>query len=74
VMFSKITVSIAVGLALLAATVRLLASPCILSNTSSEKARQPGGFANKAFCAKSHQRTGPPVQPLAKSVSDQQMQ
>jgi hypothetical protein len=35
VIFSKITASVAVGLALCAATVRLPASPCILSNASS---------------------------------------
>jgi hypothetical protein len=71
-MFSKITVSIAVGLVLSAATVRLPASPCILSNASSPTACQPGCCANKACCETSHQRTGPPVQPFAKSGSDQQ--
>jgi len=35
VIFSKITASVAVGLALCAATARLPASPCILSNASS---------------------------------------
>ena len=71
-MFSKITVSIAVGLALSAATVRLPASPCILSNASSPTACQPGCCANKACCETSHERTRPPVQPFAKSGSDQQ--
>jgi hypothetical protein len=70
-MISKITVRIAVGLALSAATVRLPATTCILTNTSSPKACQPGCCANKACCARSHERTGPPVQPLAKSSSDQ---
>jgi hypothetical protein len=71
-MFSKSTVSIAVGLALCAATVRLAPSPCILSNTSSPAACQPDCCANKACCKTSHERTGPPVQPFAKSGSDQQ--
>jgi len=72
-MVSRITVSVAVGLALFAAAVRLPAgATCIVTNTSSEKACQPGCCANKACCATSHERTGPPVQPLAKSPSDQQ--
>jgi hypothetical protein len=72
-MFSKITVALAVGLALLTATVRLpAAAPCFVTNTPSEKACEPGCCANKTCCATSHERTGPPVQPLAKSGSDQQ--
>jgi hypothetical protein len=72
VMFSKVTVSVAVGLALFAATVRLPATPCFVTNTPSEKACQPGCCANKTCCATSHERTGPAVQPLAKSSPDQQ--
>ena len=72
VMVGKITVSLAVGLALFAVTVRLPAAPCIVANTPSPKACQPGSCANKACCATSHERTGPPVQPLAKSSLDQQ--
>jgi|SRR4029077_3179013 len=71
-MFSKITVSGAVTLALCAATLRLPAAPCIVTNTPSPEACQPGSCANKACCATSHERTGPPVQPLAKLSSDQQ--
>ena len=70
VMFSKVTVSVAVGLALFAATVRLPATPCFVTNTPSEKACQPGCCANKTCCATSHERTGPAVQPLAKSSPD----
>ena len=69
---SKIVISVAVGLALFGATVRLPATPCFVTNTPSEKACEPGCCANKACCATSHQRTEPPVQPLAKSPSDQQ--
>jgi hypothetical protein len=71
-MFSKVTVSVAVGLALCAATLRLPAAPCIVTNTPSPEACQPGCCANKACCATSHKRTSPPVQPLAKLSSDQQ--
>jgi hypothetical protein len=71
-MFSKITVSVAVALALCAATLRLPAAPCIVTNTPSPEACQPGCCANKACCATSHQRTGPPAQPVAKLSSDQQ--
>jgi hypothetical protein len=71
-MLSKITVSVAVGLALFSAAVRLPASPCMITNTPSEKTCQPGCCANKACCETSHERTGPPVQPVAKSGADQQ--
>src|SRR4030095_14676553 len=71
-MFSKITVSVAVGLALCAATLRLPVMSCILSNASSPVACQPGCCANKACCKTYHQRPGPPVQPFAKSGLDQQ--
>src|SRR4029450_11646395 len=71
-MFSKVTMSVAVGLALCAATLRLPVMSCILSNASSPVACQPGCCANKTCCATSHERTGPPVQPFAKSGLDQQ--
>jgi hypothetical protein len=72
VMLSKVPVSVAVGLALFTATVRLPAAPCMVTNTPSQKACQPGCCANKACCETSHERTGPPVQPLTKSGADQQ--
>jgi hypothetical protein len=72
VMFGKLTVSLAVGLALFAVTVRLPLTPCVVANTPSQEACQPGSCANKACCATSHERTGPPVKPLAKSSPDQQ--
>jgi hypothetical protein len=71
-MFGKITVAVAVVLALFAATVRLPATPCLVTNTPNEEACQPDCCANKACCATSHDRTGPPVQPVAKSNPDQQ--
>jgi hypothetical protein len=71
-MLRRVTVGFVVGAALFAATVRLPATPCIVTNTPGPKACQPGCCANKACCATSHERTGPPVQPLAKSGLDQQ--
>jgi len=70
-MIGKVTVSVAVGLALFVATVRLPAVPCMITNTPSEKACQPGCCPNKTCCETSHQRTGPPVQPLSKSGAEQ---
>ena len=71
-MLRRVTVGLVVVAALFLATVRLPAAPCIVTNTPGPKACQPGCCANKACCATSHQRTGPPVQPLAKSGLDQQ--
>jgi hypothetical protein len=71
-MFSKVTVAVAVGLALCAATVQLPATPCVLSNAAGPVACKPGCCSNKACCQTSHERTGPPSQPFAKSGLDQQ--
>jgi hypothetical protein len=71
-MLRRVTVGLVVVAALFSATVRLPAAPCIVTNTPGPKACQPGCCANKACCATSHERTGPPVQPLAKSGLDQQ--
>jgi hypothetical protein len=72
VMLRRVTVSLAIVAALFSASVRLPAAPCIVTNTPGPKACQPGCCANKACCTTSHQRTGPPAQPLAKSGLDQQ--
>jgi hypothetical protein len=71
-MIRNVIVSAGIGLALFSASVRLPAAPCVVTNTPSPKACQPGCCANKTCCATSHERTGPPVQPSAKSSSDQQ--
>src|SRR2546423_916266 len=71
-MRAKVMVSVAIAATLFSATVRLPAAPCILTNTPGEEACEPGCCANKSCCATSHKRTGAPVQPLAKSSSDQQ--
>src|ERR1700730_2931689 len=72
VMAGKISVSVMLATALILGAVRLPTAPCILANAPSEKACTPGCCANKSCCETSHQRTGRPVQPLAKSSSDQQ--
>jgi hypothetical protein len=71
-MLSKISVSVMVATALFGASMRLPAASCILSNAPSEKACKPGCCANKTCCKTSQKNTAPPVQPLAKSGSDQQ--
>ena len=72
VMLAKAAVSVAVGLSLCAATLRLPTVSCVLSNSSSPVACKPGCCANKACCETSHERTAAPVQPFAKSGLDQQ--
>ena len=64
--------SLAVGFALVAATVQLPAVTCIGGDTSSKKACKPGCCSNMACCETSQKRTGPPVQPLARPGLDQQ--
>ena len=71
-MLRTMIVSIAGVIALFGATVRLPASPCVITNTASEKPCAPGCCANKKCCATSHQRTGSAAQPFAKATSDQQ--
>jgi hypothetical protein len=69
---SKIGISVAVGFALFAATIRLPATPCFVTNTPSPKTCEPDCCANKTCCLTSHERTGPAGQPFTKSPSDQQ--
>src|SRR4029077_5635096 len=71
-MFRKVAVGFVVLAALFSASVRVPSAPCIVTNTPGPKACQPGWCANKACCRTSHERTGPPFQPLAKSGLDQQ--
>jgi len=71
-MLREIMASVTMGLALFSASVRLPAATCILSNTSSPKACQMGCCANKACCKTAQERTGLPVQPLAKADAAQQ--
>src|SRR4051812_27180981 len=71
-MIRKIMVSVAVGFALFAATVRLPVATWILENTSSPKACPMGCCANKTCCETSQERPGQPAQPLAKAGDAQQ--
>ena len=72
-MLSRIIISVSLVAALfIAVPLRLSARSCIASNPSSEQACQSNCCANKACCEMSHERTGSPVQPLAKSGADQQ--
>jgi hypothetical protein len=71
-MVSKIATSIILAAALLGASTQLPAASCIVSNAPAEKACTPACCSNTTCCETSHERTGPPVQPLAKSGSDQQ--
>ena len=71
-MIRRMTVFVAIAVALFTATVRLPATPCIITNTPSEKPCVPGCCSNKACCATTHQRTGPPAQPLAKTTFDEE--
>jgi hypothetical protein len=72
-MIGRITTSLAMMTVLLVATIRLPASPCVVTNTASDKPCRMGCCANKTCCATSHKRTGAPNQPAAKSSVDQQI-
>ena len=71
-MAGRIALSLLLAVTIVLAPVGLSARPCVVINTPSEKACAPACCANKTCCETSHQRTGSPVQPLAKSASDQQ--
>jgi len=71
-MLSKISISVVLAAAMFVNATRLPATPCVLSNIPSEKACAPACCANKTCCETSHRNTASPVQPLAKSGSDQQ--
>jgi hypothetical protein len=70
-MLSRIIISVALAMALVAAPTRVSARSCILVNAPTQKACQLACCANKTCCKTSHKNTSPPAQPLAKSGSDQ---
>jgi hypothetical protein len=72
-MLNRIMISVAVGVALVAAPVASAARSCILVNAATQKACQPPCCANKTCCAASPKNTAPPSQPLAKADSGQQV-
>lgn len=71
-MFGKNSAAVMLVVALVIGAVRLPAAPCILSNAPTEKACAMDCCKNKSCCETSHQRTGLPVQPLAKAGSSHQ--
>ena len=71
-MFSRIGMSAVLGIALFVAPAQPSAASCILINAPSEKACNAACCANKTCCETSQKNTAPPVQPLAKSGSNQQ--
>jgi hypothetical protein len=72
-MLSRIVISLAMAVALVAAPVVSTARSCILVNAASQKACQPSCCANKTCCATSSKNTAPSSQPLAKADSGQQL-
>ena len=68
-MLSRIMISVATAVALVAAPMGSAARSCILVNAPSEKACQPRCCANMTCCVTSQKNTAPSSQPLAKSDS-----
>ena len=68
VVLGKITVSVAMALALFGGAMRLPAASCILSNAPSQEACKNKCCANMACCAVSHKNKGPASQPLAQQA------
>jgi len=68
----RITLSLLLAMTIIVAPASLSARACILSNVATEKACAPACCVNKTCCETSQKNTAPPVQPLAKSGSDQQ--
>src|SRR6266404_9084030 len=66
-MLGRITISLAMAVALMAAPCHASARNCIVSDAAVGKACQPTCCANKTCCATS-QKAAPISQPLAKSV------
>jgi hypothetical protein len=72
-MLSRIMISVATAVALVAAPMGSAARSCILVNAPSQKACQSNCCANKTCCATSTKNTAPQSQPLAKADSSQQL-
>jgi hypothetical protein len=68
-MFSRVTVSLAVIAAMLVATERSATASCILVNSPSQKACAVPCCANKVCCETSKNRAGEPTQPLSTANS-----
>src|SRR6266487_4264814 len=72
-MLSRVILSMATAIALLAAPIGSAARSCILSSAPAQKACQLSCCANKTCCATSPKNTAPQSQPLAKADSGQQL-
>jgi len=70
-MLSRILISLALAVALVAVPARISARSCILVNAPTQKACQPACCANKTCCETSPKNTSPAAHPLAKFGSDQ---
>src|SRR2546428_11923043 len=68
-MLGRITISLAMAVALMATPFHVSARSCIVSDTAVNKACQPACCANKTCCATSKKNTAPVSQPLAKNGS-----
>ncbi|PYL63653.1 MAG: hypothetical protein DMF20_12065 [Verrucomicrobia bacterium] len=68
-MLSRIMISVATAVALMAAPMGSAARSCILVNAPSQKACQPRCCGNMTCCVTSQKNTAPSSQPLAKSDS-----
>ena len=71
-MLGRITISLAMAVALMTTPFHASARSCIVSDAAVNKACQPACCANKTCCATS-KKTGPLSQPLAKSASSSEL-
>jgi len=72
-MLSRIMISVAAAVALVAAPMASAARSCILSSTPAEQACKPACCANKTCCVTANEHKSTPTQPLAKGDSSQQL-
>jgi len=72
-MLSRIMISVAAAVALVAAPMAPAARSCILSSTPAEQACKPTCCANKTCCVTANEHKSTPTQPLAKGDSSQQL-
>src|SRR5437763_17171260 len=68
-MLSRVILSMATAVALVAAPMGLTARSCIVSSAPAEQGCKPGSCANKTCCATSSEHESTPTHPLAKADS-----
>ena len=69
-MLSRIMISLAAAVALVAAPMASAARSCILSSTPAEQACKPACCANKTCCVTANEHKSTPKQPLGKADSN----